>query len=262
LEGGENLKGLRAIVMAFSMYSRLPMPRVEWTEESRAWALCAFPLVGAAVGAALFLWHLLCLWLHVGIILKGIGFTLIPIAITGGIHMDGFCDTCDALASHQSREKKLEILSDPHVGAFAVLGCLMYLLLTVGLWCQLEMNSRNVVTAVCLVPIFSRILSAYAAITQPNARGTGLLADFTQGEAKPRRRLLALCGVVVFLALAGTGIGLSCCLGALLMYGWYLRLAKREFGGLTGDLAGWFLQLCELSTLAMLVLTQRLTEVL
>ena len=36
--------------------------------------------------------------------------------------MDGFCDTCDALASHQDRARKLEILKDSRVGAFAVLG--------------------------------------------------------------------------------------------------------------------------------------------
>ena len=42
----------------------------------------------------------------------------------------------------------------------------------------------------------------------------------------------------------------------------YVRTAKREFGGTTGDLSGWFLQLCELSSLAGLVLAQRLEVLL
>ena len=53
------------------------------------------------------------------------GICVLPILVTGGIHLDGFCDTADALASHQDTEKKLQILKDPHMGAFAAiwLGC-------------------------------------------------------------------------------------------------------------------------------------------
>ena len=132
------MKTLRAIVMAFSMYSRLPMPQIQWTKESRSWALCAFPLVGAVVGLALFLWSVLADVLELTPILRAVVWTMLPLLMTGGIHMDGFCDVCDARSSHQSREKKLEILSDPHIGAFAVLWCVCYLLLNFGLWCQFD----------------------------------------------------------------------------------------------------------------------------
>lgn len=55
--------------------------------------------------------------------------TVLPILLTGGIHMDGFMDTMDALHSYQDRERKLEILKDSHVGAFACLSliCEMFL---------------------------------------------------------------------------------------------------------------------------------------
>ena len=42
---------LRALVIAFSMYSRIPMPRMDWTEERMRYALCFFPLIGAVIGA-------------------------------------------------------------------------------------------------------------------------------------------------------------------------------------------------------------------
>lgn len=256
------MKGLRAVVMAFAMYSRLPMPRVEWTEESRSWALCAFPLVGAAVGAALFLWCRLALWLGLGPVLRGAVFTIIPLLITGGIHMDGFCDTCDALSSHQSRKKKLEIMSDPHVGTFAVLGCVLYLLLNFGLWCQFEVQRTGDLLAIACLPILSRAMSGYAAVTQPNARGSGLLAAFTQGEAGPRQKMLLLAAFLSAFLVALFGLGASCVAAAILAYWYYIRLSRREFGGLTGDLAGWFLQVCELAALAALVLAQRLMEVI
>lgn len=43
-----------AFVIAFSTYSRIPMPRAAWSEENRRYAMCFFPLVGALVG--LLLW--------------------------------------------------------------------------------------------------------------------------------------------------------------------------------------------------------------
>lgn len=256
------MKGPRAVVMAFAMYSRLPMPRIEWTEESRSWALCAFPLVGAAVGAALFLWCRLALWLGLTPVLRGAVFTLIPLLMTGGIHMDGFCDTCDALSSHQSREKKLEIMSDPHVGTFAVLSCVLYLLLDFGLWCQFEVRRTEDLLAIVCLPVLSRAMSSYAAVTQPNARGSGLLAAFTQGEVEPRKKLLLLTAFVSAFFTALSGLGGSCVAAAILAYWYYIRMSRREFGGLTGDLAGWFLQICELAALSALVLAQLLMEVI
>ena len=36
------------------------------------------------------------------------------------------------------------------------------------------------------------------------------------------------------------------------VFGWYLWMADREFGGITGDLAGYFLQVFELAALTVL----------
>ncbi len=255
------MTALRAVVMAFSMYSRIPMPEVRWEEKNRAWALCAFPLVGAAVGAVLWLWAAFAAWLGLGAALRAAGSTLIPLALTGGIHMDGFCDTVDALASHRDRTRRLEILSDPHIGSFAAMACGGYLLLTFALWCQFEMD-RGDLLALCLLPVLSRALSAHAALTQPNARGGGLLAAFTQGRSCWHIWTVILISFTVTFAVGLCGLGVFCALPALFVYLWYVRMARREFGGLTGDLAGWFLQVCELAGLAGLVLAQRVAEVL
>ena len=59
---------------------------------------------------------------------------LLPLLVTGGIHLDGFLDVADARSSHQSRARKLEILKDSHVGAFAVIAMGCYLLLYTALW--------------------------------------------------------------------------------------------------------------------------------
>ena len=108
------------------MYSRIPMPQVEWNEDNRRYSLALFPLVGAIIGTLLVVWTLISDLLDMGKWLYAAVCCLIPIAVTGGIHADGFSDVTDAKSSYAPREKKLEIMSDPHVGSFAVIFTVLY----------------------------------------------------------------------------------------------------------------------------------------
>lgn len=173
---------MKSLIIAFAMYSKFPMPRVDWEKKALSWALCWFPLVGLAVGAVLWLWLALAGWLGFGAVFTAALALLLPIALSGGIHLDGFCDTCDALSSHQSRERKLEILKDSHTGAFAIICCGLYLLVFFAAWCEAA-PAGGAALALALGPAFSRSLSGLFAVTLPNARGTGLLATFT-GDRK------------------------------------------------------------------------------
>ena len=236
------------------------MPNLNWESESRRLTLYVFPLVGLAVSVAWVLWLALCWALELGNILRAAGMTLLPILVTGGIHMDGFCDVCDALASHQSRERKLEILKDSRVGAFAVLGCMCYLLTLFGLWCEVKFPNTKALAAVLLLPLYSRCLSGYGALRLPNARGEGMLSAVT-GTGFPWTLVLGGLLCVATLGALDPWYLLPAAAG-LAVYFYYKHTALKEFGGVTGDLAGWFLQLCELGCLAGLVLAQRLEAVL
>ena len=68
------------------------MPRVEWEKKALSWALCWFPLVGVVIGAALYGWLALAGFLGFGRIFTAAVALLLPIALSGGIHLDGFCD--------------------------------------------------------------------------------------------------------------------------------------------------------------------------
>lgn len=70
-----------------------------------------------------------------------------------------------------------------------------------------------------------------------------------------------LCALLA-LAIGMLGVGCAAVAAAILVYLWYIQMARREFGGLTGDLAGWFLQVCELGCLAAMVLAREIAEVL
>jgi len=242
----------RSCVLATSMYSKLPTPKTEWSDRSMAYVFCFFPWIGLVIGGLEYLWIRLSQTLQFGDLLFAAVSVLIPIAITGGIHLDGLCDTCDALGSHQSRERKLEILKDTHTGAFALIGLGCWLLLDTALWADVVP-----VSALLLIPVLSRTLSGLCAVTMKNARGTGLLASFSQAsDLRCNRIILVLWLAAVSLALVLLQ-GLPVLIGAGLSLLYYMYLSKKEFGGITGDLAGWFVQICELVCLACMVLAQK-----
>lgn len=269
---------MRSVIIAFAMYSKFPMPMVEWDKKSLSWALCWFPLVGAAIGAVLLGWLLLARWLGLTA-LAAAGAVLLPIALSGGIHLDGFCDTCDALNSHQSRERKLEILKDSHTGAFAIICCALLLIVWFAAWMEVELTPGSAVV-LSLLCVLSRAMSGTAAVTLPNARGTGLLATFTAPmDAVRARRVLHVWWLAAGLAMlalgavmgdmegpAGMTAGLldavAALLGATAAMSVYRRVAMKQFGGTTGDLAGFFLCLCECAGVVCVALVQKLGGVL
>ena len=79
---------LESMNIAFSMYSRIPMPRVDWNEKNMKFALCFFPLVGLVIGLlqGIVLWNLQ----GCSTILAAAVAVLLPVLLTGGIHVDGF----------------------------------------------------------------------------------------------------------------------------------------------------------------------------
>ena len=183
---------MRSLIIAIAMYSKLPVPLVEWDKRSLSWALCFFPVVGVVIGLVeAAAWYLTAL-LRFSPLLRGAVLLALPILISGAIHLDGFCDTCDALSSHQSRERKLEILKDSHTGAFAIICCCTYLIFFFALWGEASLTPEALWCAF-LMPVLSRGLSGLFAVTLPNARGTGLLATFTGPmDAKKARGVMVL----------------------------------------------------------------------
>lgn len=241
---------LRAVGIAFYTYSSIPMPKMSWGEQDMGLALACLPLVGIVVGGASYGWYALSMALGLNGVLVAAVFTAIPLLLTGGIHMDGFMDTVDALASHQEKERKLEIMKDPHTGAFAVLYCGIYLLLYFAL--SYSLYGTGACAAVCVSPVLSRALAVFSASSLPSARQGGMLHAFT-GPAKRVPMKATSCLVTLFAAGSMLALhpaaGLGGILASLLALLWYWRISSKQFGGATGDTTGFFLQLCELGIL-------------
>lgn len=249
---------VQTIAVAFAMFSAIPVPQPTWNEKNMRYVLCAFPLVGVVCALAYGVWALLCGVLPVPGWLQAAGYCLAPVLITGGIHLDGYADTCDALASYADAAKKQEILKDPHCGAFALIRVCSYFVAYFALCASLRVDGR---TLLCLGLgfVLERTLSGWAVATLPIAKNTGLVHTFaTAADRVTVRRVLAVLAVLLCLALvvAGGLAGAAMVATALLVLWRYRTVAQKQFGGISGDLAGWFLQKAELWMLAVLVFCQ------
>ena len=272
---------LKSIALAFSTFSIIPMPRVDWNEKNMRYMMAAFPLVGVFIGILYEFWFIfgikiLYIWQKpISFQILAFGFLLIPILVTGGIHIDGFLDTSDAILSHASREKKFEILKDSHVGAFAVLSCVIYFFAYFVFSCEFYkifysndffgFSENNVnffqkfvdSSYVALIPVLSRLLSAFAVAAFPIAKSSGLVYTFANASSKKFTAIwCASCFFLIFALFVFFKdlSGIIVIVSSFFVFIAYFFIAKRNFGGITGDTAGAFLQVCEIFALAGFVI--------
>lgn len=251
---------LRSLLVAVAMYSHIPVPQVEWNKKSMAYAMAFFPLIGVLCGVLLFVWCRMAEWLDFGGCLFAAGALLLPLILTGGIHLDGFCDVTDALSSWQTMERRLEILKDSHIGAFALIGLACYMVAAFGLWTEVVPDEK-VCMFLALGYVLSRTLSGLSIVSLKCAKSSGLAATFAGNADKNGVRvvlliwLAAVSAALIWLDAVWAAAGLfaaACC------FAYYRWLSYGKFGGINGDLAGWFLQITELVWLMLAVVLYKL----
>jgi adenosylcobinamide-GDP ribazoletransferase len=156
------------------------------------------------------------------------------LALTGGLHADGLMDTCDAVFAHATPERRLEIMRDPRVGSFGVVGLASVLLLKVAAVDALPAAVRA--QDLLLTPMLGRWAIVLLAAAFPYGRASGLAAP-VKAAASPR--VLALASalpLVACLTLAPTGFWLAAlAAAAAVLLGWWLT---HVLPGLTGDCYG------------------------
>lgn len=240
------MKILKSFFISFSIYSKIPMPQFEWKDEDMQYTLCFFPWVGAVIGGLVYAWVRLSVYCKVSVLTSILIAAAIPLLVTGGFHVDGFMDTMDALHSYQSKERKLEILKDAHIGAFAVIMLLLYYMIYIAAYAQIQ--TREAFEVFCMGFYLSRILSGIGVVTFPSAKKDGMLYCFASTAheigvkcALYAQLFLCACGMIMIdIKVAGIVIAT-----AFLILIYYRQKCIKEFGGITGDTAGFFVTICE-----------------
>ncbi|MNE09667.1 Cobalamin synthase [compost metagenome] len=244
----------RPILAAFQFLSRFPVKtELDFTPELMRRSAQYYPLVGvsigivaAAVGAAA---HLAIPSLPAAILML-----IIWVWLTGGLHLDGWMDSADALLSYRSREKMLEIMKDSRVGAMGVLACVLLLMLKASLLSSLlDEGLFATCAAICTAPVWSRWFMGWAMRAWPLARqGEGLAARFHGiknryiAVATVLSLVLSAAALLAAYALDGDGaslplLALYYVLSPLITLAAGALAASRmsaRLGGLTGDTYG------------------------
>lgn len=250
---------IKSFFIAFSMYSKIPVPQFPWEEEDMKYIFCFFPWIGAVIGGCIYFWNVLCDMYHIGILCRTAVDIAIPLFITGGIHLDGFMDTMDALHSYGSREKKLEILKDSHIGAFAVIMLVSYGALFLGAFS--EIRGGALLKIVCGGFFLSRCLSGISVVSFPLAKEEGMLYQFADSSHKNIVKgslYLQSAACVGWMLFCSVPAGMAVTAAALLLLAFYYYRSKKEFGGVTGDTSGYFSVLCEGCVVATAAFVQML----
>ena len=110
-----------SFIIILSVYTRIPMPMISWNKDNLRYAFCLLPAAGLAAGFAQALLSMIMCIAGISPVMSAAAACAVQLFVTGGIHMDGFSDTMDALSSHAEKQKKLAIMDDPHIGAFGVM---------------------------------------------------------------------------------------------------------------------------------------------
>jgi adenosylcobinamide-GDP ribazoletransferase len=138
------------------------------------------------------------------------------------------------------------------------MSCAGYLLLAAALLSEASIADAPMLGFVFVI---SRALSAWAMAVFQSARPKGMLDAFAQ--AAHRRMVtissgLYVVGCAVCWFAFGGWLGAVCVATAALCLLCYKRMAYKHFGGVTGDLAGFFLQIAELALVAAIILGGKL----
>ena len=236
--------------MCLSMFTRIPPLIKKWDEEAKDYMIIMLPLVGAIIGG---------LWYGIYAILSStplpkeiiaLGMALFPFLITGFMHFDGFLDVIDASKSYRSKEEKIKILKDPHVGSFAVSYGIIVILATYVTFSCLNVDYLILI----FIPIASRILSGLFLCFFDKIR-TSEYAKEENKKFKTSKIIYFIVFLLGILVLAYFAVGLvSLSLIVLILMNLYCHLRSYlNFGGINGDVSGYALTVSELVSLISLI---------
>ncbi len=239
---------MNGMLLALQFFTSIPIRKELPMEKRHVTAMYgALPFVGILIGLGMTASVLLSDWLGFGSILAAVLTLIVGIALTGGLHLDGVADTSDAYFSYRDQTRRHEILADPRIGAFGTLGLIVFILLKFALLQELIAANHASVSVLIAVPFFARGAMVIYFVTAKPAKASGMAYFFLE---KLNRGPL-ICWTIVCMAtgLIAIGIVLDTVvlplviasvtgLSLLLYRSWTIR----NFGGVTGDLSGAFIE--------------------
>ncbi len=235
-----------SFIISVSFFTIIPMPFIEWTDNRTKNIPLFMPFVGLVIGVLAYFCLMVLNILNFAVILKAVLMTVYFLAITGGVHFDGLMDTADAYFSRRDIDRKLEIMTDSRVGAFGAMTAAVVLLLKFGIFSHLLASQSFEPLILLFIPILSRCMQISMLYVFPKAKSEGLIKLFGGNN---KSHLIYFYGIFICVtALISYFINIKFVVVSvvlLLYYVFYYFSSKKNFGGITGDILGAFIELSE-----------------
>jgi adenosylcobinamide-GDP ribazoletransferase len=238
------------LLTAAGFLTRLPMPQpAEPRQANLARAYRVFPIVGAAIGAAV---GLFCLGLRVSGVPDLAAATLALGAgaiLTGALHEDGLADVADGFGGGRDVAAKLAIMRDSRLGTYGALALLVSFVTKLSALATLA--DAAVVPSLIAAHALARGVLPAMAMSLAYAREDGLAANAGRPDSAAAVTAGGLAFVIALLALPWSTAFCAALAAAAGVIG-MAWLAQRQIGGQTGDVLGATEQIGETAILVLL----------
>jgi len=207
-------------------------------------SLLYFPIVGLIVGLLLSLIALSLFFLPA--LVRAAAILTISILITGGIHLDGFADTCDGFYGNKQVEKVLEIMRESRIGAMGAIGIVSLLLLKFSVMASLQ--ETYLWKTLIVMAVFSRWSQCFACNAARYARKAGKAKYFIEHSRKRDLFVGGIFTLALSLLLMRSKGFILFFLSIIPVY-LFIRYIKTKVGGMTGDTIGAVNEIAEVCVL-------------
>ena len=211
-----------SVLLGFQFFTVLPVHKEIPLSKRTITGMFAFlPWIGALMGAVVAaIIYCLTQWTASSEVLLTFMIIGLFALFTGGLHLDGFIDMGDAYFSYRDRDKRLEILDDPRVGAFDVLSVLFLVLGKFVVLHELFVQNKLSLWMLVFIPLLTRVGMSFYFLSLQCSKEKGL----------------AYCGVFVVLSFSMVPLLLMVVL--VIAFVLFRQFTVRNFGGVSGDLLG------------------------
>jgi len=239
---------MKSFVLMISFFTRIPLPKIDYSEARFARGIRFVPLIGLLMGGVLYSVAMLCAGFDSDV--AAIVLLATYILLTGALHIDGMADTCDGVFSGRDRDRMLEIMRDSRTGVYGVISIALLMLFYAVLFGHISYE------ALLIMPVAGKSAPLISGYMADYARPSGLGKVFAEN-----------CGRLELAAAIAVPAAAAALLDPWLLPGVAAALVasaaataglKRSIGGITGDTMGF---VCEFSQLVFL-LTVYVTGVL
>ena len=231
--------------LAFSMLTIIPFFKVHnFYKGINGYAVMFYPFIGLLLGAIL----ATTFYALEGVVNQTYLYLLIFVlwvGVTGALHLDGVADSFDALFVPKTRREA--VLKDPHMGAMGMIFTLLFILLKLSAFMQMQM-----IYLLPMLVMFSRFNTVVAIYAFDYIRKDGM-GSLAKSELTLWQFTMAVLGVILIAWFDNSQAFLWMALLSLLSLGFIYFVAKRYFGGFSGDLYGLLIETSELVMLHLFV---------